>query len=202
MKRSLEKEMMDLPGNPPDLLEEDLINLRRINRTLGAYRGLLRSLGQMVEGGKTKGFSLLDVGTGCGDIPVAVVRWAKRKAITVRVVGLDPPLHGTSTVLNDKTETQAIRVCFGRRAYEIPMSSIKSMVGHPQGASGAAGVVSAILGMNDAFLPPTINYTESDPECDLNYIPNQGVTRDVEISLCNCIGFGSKNSALVVARGR
>ena len=90
MKRSLEKEMMDLPGNPPDLLEEDLINLRRINRTLGAYRGLLRSLGQMVEGGKTKGFSLLDVGTGCGDIPVAVVRWAKRKAITVRVVGLDP----------------------------------------------------------------------------------------------------------------
>lgn len=110
-------------------------------------------------------------------------------------------LHGTSTVLNDKTETRAVRLCFGRRAYDIPMSSIKSMIGHPQGASGAAGVVASLLGMNDGFLPPTINYDESDPECDLNYIPNRAVAKEVEISLCNCISFGSKNSALVVARG-
>lgn len=110
-------------------------------------------------------------------------------------------LHGTATVLNDKTETQATRLCFGPRAYEIPMSSIKSMIGHPQGASGAAGVLTAILGMNDSFLPPTINYEEPDPECDLNYIPNQGLAKEVEIALCNCIAFGSKNSALVVARG-
>lgn len=110
-------------------------------------------------------------------------------------------LHGTSTVLNDKTETQAVRLCFGPRAYEIPMSSIKSMIGHPQGASGAAGVLASILGMNDGFLPPTINYDEPDPECDLNYIPNQGLAKEVEIALCNCIAFGSKNSALVVARG-
>ncbi len=110
-------------------------------------------------------------------------------------------LHGTSTQLNDRTETIAVKLCFGRRAYEIPMSSVKSMIGHPQGASGAAGVAAALLAMNHDFLPPTINYTEADPECDLNYIPNRRVERSTELALCNCIGFGSKNSALVVARG-
>ena len=110
-------------------------------------------------------------------------------------------LHGTSTQLNDKTETLAAKLCFGARAHDIPMSSVKSMIGHPQGASGAAGVVAALLAMNHGFLPPTINYCEPDPECDLNYIPNQSIVRDTEIALCNCIGFGSKNSALVVRRG-
>ena len=110
-------------------------------------------------------------------------------------------LHGTSTVLNDKTETRAARLCFGPRAYDIPMSSIKSMIGHPQGASGAAGLVAAILGMNDGFLAPTINLDETDPECDLDYIPNRGLAKAVEVALCNCIGFGSKNSALVIGRG-
>jgi 3-oxoacyl-[acyl-carrier-protein] synthase II len=110
-------------------------------------------------------------------------------------------LHGTSTVLNDKTETLAVKRCFGPRAYEIPMSSIKSMIGHPQGASGVAGVAAAIFALNDHFLPPTINYEEPDPECDLNYIPNLGVASDAEIALCNCIAFGSKNSALVIRRG-
>jgi 3-oxoacyl-[acyl-carrier-protein] synthase II len=110
-------------------------------------------------------------------------------------------LHGTSTELNDKTETLAAKLCFGARAYQIPMSSIKSMIGHPQGASGAAGVVAALLAMNDDFLPPTINYSEPDPECDLNYIPNRSLEREAELALCNCIGFGSKNSALVIRRG-
>ena len=81
------------------------------------------------------------------------------------------------------------------------MSSIKSMIGHPQGASGAAGVVATVLGMRHGYLPPTINYEETDPDCDLDYIPNQGIRRSVEVALCNCIGFGSKNSALVIARG-
>ena len=81
------------------------------------------------------------------------------------------------------------------------MSSVKSMIGHPQGASGAAGVVAAIVAMNRGFLPPTINYIEADPECDLNYIPNHAIERQTDVALCNCIGFGSKNSALVVARG-
>jgi 3-oxoacyl-[acyl-carrier-protein] synthase II len=110
-------------------------------------------------------------------------------------------LHGTSTILNDKTETRAIKLCFGTRSKDMTMSAIKSMIGHPQGASGAAGVAAAILGMNDGFLPPTINYEEADPECDLNYIPNRGIAKAVDVSLCNCIGFGSKNSALVIARG-
>jgi 3-oxoacyl-[acyl-carrier-protein] synthase II len=110
-------------------------------------------------------------------------------------------LHGTATQLNDKTETLAVKRCFGRRAYDIPMSSVKSMIGHPQGASGAAGAAAAILGMNQGFLPPTINYGEADPECDLDYIPNQARRTAVDLSLCNCIGFGSKNSALVIARG-
>jgi 3-oxoacyl-[acyl-carrier-protein] synthase II len=110
-------------------------------------------------------------------------------------------LHGTSTLINDRTETVAAKTCFGARAYDVPMSSVKSMIGHPQGASGAAAVVAAILGMNQGFLPPTINYAEADPECDLNYVPNQSVEHTTEIALCNCIGFGSKNSALVVARG-
>jgi len=110
-------------------------------------------------------------------------------------------LHGTSTQLNDRTETVAAKACFGRRAYEVPMSSVKSMIGHPQGASGAAGLAAALLAMNQNFLPPTINYAEADPECDLNYIPNRSVERSTELALCNCIGFGSKNSALVVARG-
>jgi 3-oxoacyl-[acyl-carrier-protein] synthase II len=110
-------------------------------------------------------------------------------------------LHGTSTPLNDKVETLATKLCFGRRAYDIPMSSVKSMIGHPQGASGAAGAAAAIVAMNEGFLPPTINYCESDPDCDLNYIPNRSIRRGADVALCNCIGFGSKNSALVIARG-
>src|SRR5919108_617570 len=103
-------------------------------------------------------------------------------------------MRAVSTLHNDKTETLAVKLCFGQRAYETPMSSIKSMIGHPQGASGAAGMAAAILGMEHGFLPPTINYENSDPECDLNYIPNHGIAKAVDVSLCNCIGFGSKNS--------
>ena len=110
-------------------------------------------------------------------------------------------LHGTSTVLNDKTETLAVKQCFGKRAYDLPMSSIKSMIGHPQGASGAAGVVATLLAIRHSLLPPTVNFERPDPECDLNYIPNVALERQVDVALCNCIGFGSKNSALVIARG-
>ena len=90
MQRSLDKEMMDLPGNTDSLLEEDLTNLRTINRYLGAYRGLLGCLDRLAQSERTSTLSLLDVGTGCGDIPVAVVRWARQKGISVRAVGLEP----------------------------------------------------------------------------------------------------------------
>lgn len=133
---------------------------------------------------------------------------ARAMALAIEDGGLDRAdigyvaLHGNSTILNDQTETRALKLCFGRRAYDIPMSAIKSMIGHPQGASGAAGMVATLLALNEGFFPPTINYEEPDPECDLNYIPNRGLKKKVDVALCNCIGFGSKNSALVVARGR
>jgi len=108
--------------------------------------------------------------------------------------------HGTSTVLNDAVESRCVRQLFGARADAVPGSSTKSMIGHPQGASGAAGVVTAALALQRGFLPPTINQFDADPHCDLDFIPNQGRAREVEAALCNCLGFGSKNSALVIGK--
>jgi 3-oxoacyl-[acyl-carrier-protein] synthase II len=108
--------------------------------------------------------------------------------------------HGTSTVLNDAVESRCVREVFGRQADQLVGSSIKSMIGHPQGASGAAGIVTAIMAMNDGFLPPTINHSAADPGCDLDYLPNQGREAQIDAALCNCLGFGSKNSAMVVGR--
>jgi 3-oxoacyl-[acyl-carrier-protein] synthase II len=108
--------------------------------------------------------------------------------------------HGTSTELNDRVETRAARLAFGADAAAIPGSSIKSMIGHPQGACGAAGLAATVLGMRDGFLPPTINLDKPDPECDLDYVPNHSRPSSFANALCNCIGFGSKNSALVVGR--
>jgi 3-oxoacyl-[acyl-carrier-protein] synthase II len=108
--------------------------------------------------------------------------------------------HGTSTVLNDAVESRCVRQLFGGRADDLAGSSIKSMIGHPQGASGAAGLVTTALAFRDGFLPPTINQTTPDPECDLDFIPNEGRSTEVEAALCNCLGFGSKNSAIVLGR--
>jgi 3-oxoacyl-[acyl-carrier-protein] synthase II len=108
--------------------------------------------------------------------------------------------HGTSTVLNDAVESRCVRQMFGAHADRLAGSSVKSMIGHPQGASGAAGVVTAALALSRGFLPPTINLQEADPTCDLDVIPNQGRVSGVEAALCNCLGFGSKNSALVIGR--
>lgn len=106
--------------------------------------------------------------------------------------------HGTSTVLNDAVESRCVRRLFGARADSVPGSSTKSMIGHPQGASGAAGIVTSALALSRGFLPPTINQRESDPECDLDYIPNIARKACVAAALCNCLGFGSKNSAIVL----
>jgi 3-oxoacyl-[acyl-carrier-protein] synthase II len=107
-------------------------------------------------------------------------------------------LHGTSTELNDKMETAAIKKCFGERAGRIPMSSTKSMIGHPQGACGAAGIAATILCLRQRRLHPTINLANPDPECDLDYIAEGAREARVKVALCNCIAFGSKNSALVI----
>ena len=107
-------------------------------------------------------------------------------------------LHGTSTRQNDRVETLAVKSLLGTRAASVPTSATKSMIGHSQGACGAAGVAATVIGMNDGFLPPTINYEHADPECDLDYVPNVSRGGETHLALCNCIGFGSKNAALVV----
>jgi 3-oxoacyl-[acyl-carrier-protein] synthase II len=106
--------------------------------------------------------------------------------------------HGTSTLLNDTVESRCVRQVFGDRADHVPGSSTKSMIGHPQGASGAAGIVTAALALSRGFLPPTINQRDADPDCDLDYIPNSGRAVRAAAALCNCLGFGSKNSAIVL----
>jgi 3-oxoacyl-[acyl-carrier-protein] synthase II len=108
--------------------------------------------------------------------------------------------HGTSTVLNDAVESRSVRRVFGSHADSLAGSSVKSMIGHPQGASGAAGAVTAVLAMTNGFLPPTINQVDADPACDLDYLSNEGRAVQIEAALCNCLGFGSKNSAIVVGR--
>jgi 3-oxoacyl-[acyl-carrier-protein] synthase II len=108
--------------------------------------------------------------------------------------------HGTSTVLNDRIEARTVRQVFGRAARAVPGSSTKSMIGHPQGASGSAGVVAAAMALASGYLPPTANLTDPDPECDMDFLPLTGRAVEIEAALCNCLGFGSKNSALVLGR--
>ncbi|HTA46870.1 MAG TPA: beta-ACP synthase, partial [Bryobacteraceae bacterium] len=108
--------------------------------------------------------------------------------------------HGTSTELNDRIETRATRLAFNGHAYRMAGSALKSLIGHPQGACGAAGVAATLLGMRDGVAAPTINLEDHDPECDLDYIPNVARKLDSEYALANCIAFGSKNSALVLRK--
>ena len=110
--------------------------------------------------------------------------------------------HGTSTQLNDAIESRCVRRFFGNHADKVPGSSTKSMIGHPQGASGAAGVAATALGMSRGMLPPTINLENADPACDMDFIPSTARAADIDAALCNCLGFGSKNSALVLGRVR
>lgn len=132
---------------------------------------------------------------------------ARAMQTAMRDAGVSPAqidyinLHGTSTKLNDRIETQAVKNAFGDCAYKIPMSATKSQIGHPQGASGAAGIAAALLALNENTIAPTINLDAPDELCDLNYTPNRAAENaDVKLALCNCIGFGSKNSALVVGK--
>jgi 3-oxoacyl-[acyl-carrier-protein] synthase II len=107
-------------------------------------------------------------------------------------------LHGTSTVLNDRIETRAVKQCFKERAGRIPLSATKSMIGHPQGASGAAGISAVLFAMKEKLIPPTLNLDQADSECDLDYVPRVPRPGHVQYALANCIGFGSKNSAVVL----
>ena len=108
--------------------------------------------------------------------------------------------HGTSTPLNDKIETIAIKKVFGDYAYKIPVSSNKSMIGHLLGAAGIVELIATILGMEKEMLPPTINYEFPDPECDLDYVPNKARPKKINVALSNSLGFGGHNATLIVRR--
>src|SRR4051812_41871462 len=135
----------------------------------------------------------------CGEEPARTIETAIEEA------GIPPSeiqyihYHGTSTELNDRIETRAVKLAFNGHAYKLAGSSLKSMIGHPQGACGAAGVAATLLAMRDGVAPPTINVDEADPECDLDYIPTPR-KMDIENAVANCIAFGSKNSALLLKR--
>jgi len=129
--------------------------------------------------------------------PVRAVELALEDADIAREEIDHVNLHGTGTELNDRMETTAMRKCFGTRADRIPMSSTKSMIGHPQGACGAAGLAAAVLCACRGFVHPTINLDQPDPQCDLDYVPHHARKAQVRTILCNCIAFGSKNSAIV-----
>ncbi len=109
-------------------------------------------------------------------------------------------LHGTSTEMNDRVETRALKLALGAHAERVPMSGLKSQIGHAQGACGSAGVAATLIAMEHGKIPPTINLDAADPECDLDYVPDVGRKAQIEHAICNCVGFGSKNSALVLKK--
>ena len=108
--------------------------------------------------------------------------------------------HGTSTSANDRTETMAIKAVLGDHAYKIGVSSIKSMIGHLIGAAGAVEALACVLALERGVMPPTINYTNPDPECDLDYVPNQSKEAKIDTVMSNSFGFGSNNACIVMRR--
>ena len=134
----------------------------------------------------------------CGEEPARAISLALEQAEVSPEAVNYLSYHGTATELNDRIETRAVKLAFGKHAYKLPGSSLKSLIGHPQGACGAAGVAATLMAMRDGVLPPTANVEVPDPECDLDYITETGRSAGIEYAVANCIAFGSKNSALVL----
>jgi 3-oxoacyl-[acyl-carrier-protein] synthase II len=135
-----------------------------------------------------------------GDGPMRAMKAALDDAglKTADVSYINP--HGTSTKLNDKIETLAIKKLFGDFAYKIPCSSIKGHTGHLLGAAGGIEFIVCCLAIRDGIVPPTLNYETPDPECDLDYVPNQSRKVNVQVAMSNSLGFGGHNATLVVRK--
>jgi 3-oxoacyl-[acyl-carrier-protein] synthase II len=124
----------------------------------------------------------------------------------LKEAGLEPKAidylnaHGTSTPLNDKSETAAVKTVFGEHAYDMPMSSTKSMTGHLLGAAGGVEAVFCVKALDDGMLPPTINYQTPDPDCDLDYVPNQKRAKAVRRVMSNSFGFGGHNACIIIGK--
>ena len=135
-----------------------------------------------------------------GEGAARCMRWAMEDA------GIKPEevdyinAHGTSTTMNDASETAAIKTALGEHAYKVPISSTKSMIGHTLGASGALESVACVRTLQEGLIHPTINYEHPDPDCDLDYVPNQARQADVRVILKNSFGFGGQNACLVFRR--
>jgi 3-oxoacyl-[acyl-carrier-protein] synthase II len=131
---------------------------------------------------------------------------ARAIKMAIESAGLSPQeveyinLHGTATKINDELETLAVKNVFDGRSHRIPASSTKSMIGHPQGACGAAGIIATCMAIDSGVIHPTINLDNPDPACDLDYVPNISRKSTVQTALCNTIAFGSKNSAIVLKK--
>jgi 3-oxoacyl-[acyl-carrier-protein] synthase II len=136
----------------------------------------------------------------CGEEPARAIEMAMQDAGIGKEQVDYVNLHGTSTQLNDRIETRALKLVLNSHSGKTPMSALKSQIGHPQGACGAAGVAATLIAMHHGQLPPTINVEQPDPECDLDYVPTAGRKHSIEHAVCNCIAFGSKNSALVLKK--
>ena len=136
----------------------------------------------------------------CGEEPARTIGMALEEADVPPNAVQYVNYHGTATELNDRIETRAIKLAFNGHAYKVAGSSVKSLIGHPQGACGAAGIATTLLAMRDGVAPPTRNVEAPDPECDLDYIAEGPRKMDIEYAVANCIAFGSKNSAMVLRR--
>jgi 3-oxoacyl-[acyl-carrier-protein] synthase II len=108
--------------------------------------------------------------------------------------------HGTSTPLNDRVETKAIKNVFGKQAYHIPISSTKSITGHMMGAAGGVEAIALLLALERGVIHPTLNYEFQDPECDLDYVPNEARKKEVRVGLSISAGFGGVNSAILIKK--
>ena len=126
--------------------------------------------------------------------------------MAIRDAGINPEdvgyvnAHGTSTTVNDRVETLACKQVFGERASQVPVSSTKSMMGHLIAAAGVTEMIICLMAIRDQVLPPTINYENPDPECDLDYIPNEAREASLRVALNNSFGFGGQNVTLAVGR--